>query len=129
MPATTFYYVVSNRSARCSSLALWYILRVSRRFTLSEHYLTLCTHALSDIYLISSIEQIYKLTAPPPKKKAGESDHHESHKKAEEDAEEAEEAEETETAAVATSTASPKHEKDFYPYILIGKLTSDFSLQ
>ncbi|KAG0356528.1 Apoptosis-inducing factor 1, mitochondrial [Podila minutissima] len=71
---------------------------------------------------------IYKLTAPPPKKKAGESDHHSSHKKEEvEVAEEAEEAEEAETAPAAASTASAKHEKDFYPYILIGAGTASFA--
>ncbi|KAG0063541.1 Apoptosis-inducing factor 1, mitochondrial [Linnemannia elongata] len=65
---------------------------------------------------------IYKLTAPPPKKKAGESDHH--HKE-EEVVEEA--AEEEETAAAAAVPVAAKHEKDYYPYILIGAGTASFA--
>ncbi|KAG0028916.1 Apoptosis-inducing factor 1, mitochondrial [Podila clonocystis] len=68
---------------------------------------------------------IYKLTAPPPKKKVGESDQHSSHKK--EEVEVAEEAEEAEIAPAAASIASAKHEKGFYPYILIGAGTASFA--
>ncbi|KAG0222201.1 apoptosis-inducing factor, mitochondrion-associated, C-term-domain-containing protein [Mortierella sp. GBAus27b] len=59
---------------------------------------------------------IYKLTAPPPKKKAGEADHHapaSSHKQ--------------DDKAVAAAASAPKHEKDFYPYILIGAGTASFA--
>ncbi|KAF9579621.1 Apoptosis-inducing factor 1, mitochondrial [Lunasporangiospora selenospora] len=75
---------------------------------------------------------IYKLTAPPPKKKAGETDHHghgnvSAHKAAEEPEVEEEIAEEAETEAVAPAPSAPKHEKDFYPYILIGAGTASFA--
>jgi hypothetical protein len=61
------------------------------------------------------------LTAPPPRKKAGESDHHNAPKPKKEAVDE--EAAEEKAAAVAAPVAvATKHEKDFYPYILIGIL-------
>ncbi|GJJ78348.1 apoptosis-inducing factor 1 [Entomortierella parvispora] len=72
---------------------------------------------------------IYKLTAPPPRKKAGD-DHHSSHStkaaKKEETADEEEEKEEVSKAA-APAVAAVQHEKDFYPYILIGAGTASFA--
>ncbi|KAF8952892.1 Apoptosis-inducing factor 1, mitochondrial [Haplosporangium bisporale] len=121
-----------HRAAMAAPRQTMISLRQTARSYASSHGTTPAPHTNSDAaWVIGSLlvfgPMIYKLTAPPPKKKAGESDHHESHKKAEEDAEEAEEAEETKTASVVASTASPKHEKDFYPYILIGAGTASFA--
>ncbi|KAG0223950.1 Apoptosis-inducing factor 1, mitochondrial [Actinomortierella wolfii] len=65
---------------------------------------------------------IYKLTAPPPRKKVA--DHHSAPVKqpVQQSAEATEEAE-TEEAAPAT----PKYERDFYPYVLIGAGTASFA--
>ncbi|KAG0269152.1 Apoptosis-inducing factor 1, mitochondrial, partial [Linnemannia exigua] len=68
---------------------------------------------------------IYKLTAPPPKKKAGESDHH--HAEAAKEEEAVEEETTTTAAAPVAAAAATKHEKDFYPYILIGAGTASFA--
>ncbi|KAG0255823.1 Apoptosis-inducing factor 1, mitochondrial [Mortierella polycephala] len=95
------------------------------------------THALhhtnSDaIWVIGSLlffgPMIYKLTAPPPRKKGGEADHH--HTSAQKNAGEEEDTAEAEKDTAATETAAvsvPKHEKDFYPYILIGAGTASFA--
>ncbi|KAK3838027.1 MAG: apoptosis-inducing factor, mitochondrion-associated, C-term-domain-containing protein [Linnemannia gamsii] len=113
--------------------ALFSLRQTARSY--ASHAPTPAAHAAhrsdSDaVWLIGSLlffgPLIYKLTAPPAKKKAGESDHHHQTEAAEE--EEAVE-EETATAAAApvAAAAATKHEKDFYPYILIGAGTASFA--
>ncbi|KAF9423477.1 Apoptosis-inducing factor 1, mitochondrial [Podila epigama] len=72
---------------------------------------------------------IYKLTAPPPRKTAGEADghHSSSHANAAEPAVESEEEEEASAEEVPVVAVSTKHEKDFYPYVLIGAGTASFA--
>ncbi|KAF9180614.1 Apoptosis-inducing factor 1, mitochondrial [Haplosporangium sp. Z 767] len=90
-------------------------------------------HTSSDaIWVIGSLlffgPLIYKLTAPPPRKKGGEADHH--HASAQKNAgkeEDTAEAEEDTAAAEVAAVSAPKHEKNFYPYILIGAGTASFA--
>ncbi|KAF9345817.1 Apoptosis-inducing factor 1, mitochondrial [Mortierella sp. AD094] len=65
---------------------------------------------------------IYKLTAPPPRKKASQVDHHHASSSSHHKDSESNDAEANEVAA-----AVPKHEKDLYPYILIGAGTASFA--
>ncbi|KAF9972313.1 Apoptosis-inducing factor 1, mitochondrial, partial [Actinomortierella ambigua] len=64
---------------------------------------------------------IYKLTAPPPRKKAA-ADHHPAPAK-----QPVQEAVEAEEAEAEEAPAAPKYEKDFYPYVLIGAGTASFA--
>ncbi|KAF9291973.1 Apoptosis-inducing factor 1, mitochondrial [Mortierella alpina] len=77
---------------------------------------------------------IYNLTAPPPRKKAGEAVHGHvaaasSQTKTKDHAteEESTDAENEASDDAAAATSAPKHEKDFYPYILIGAGTASFA--
>ncbi|KAF8934066.1 apoptosis-inducing factor, mitochondrion-associated, C-term-domain-containing protein [Dissophora ornata] len=71
---------------------------------------------------------IYKLTAPPPRKKADVDHTHHSGSKQSKHNEGEDEAEEKEQHDDGSSSAaSHKREKDFYPYILIGAGTASFA--
>ncbi|KAI1314996.1 Apoptosis-inducing factor 1, mitochondrial [Mortierella claussenii] len=80
---------------------------------------------------------IYHLTAPPPRKKVTEAGHHNhiasssssSHKAAEKKEESHQDESEAQDEKPAAPAAAPpkKHEKDFYPYVLIGAGTASFA--
>ncbi|KAG0199638.1 Apoptosis-inducing factor 1, mitochondrial [Mortierella sp. GBA30] len=142
---TNAFRAVLRTTARLASQKTATTSVVSRQTLLSlrqtaRSYASTSTHAAhhkdSDAaWVIGSLvvfgPLIYKLTAPPPRKKASEIGHGhasspESHKTKAETAEEDAE-EDDASAADATTASAPKHEKDFYPYILIGAGTASFA--
>ncbi|KAG0337797.1 Apoptosis-inducing factor 1, mitochondrial [Podila humilis] len=129
-----------HRAATASMVAprqAMFSLRHTARSYASSHGATPAASAhKSDsdaVWVIGSLlvfgPMIYKLTAPPPKKKAG-GDSHGHHAVTHESSEDAVEEAQSETEpaiAAATAVQAPKHEKDFYPYILIGAGTASFA--
>ncbi|KAF9140720.1 Apoptosis-inducing factor 1, mitochondrial [Mortierella sp. GBA39] len=120
--------LLASSSSVAPRQALFSLRQTARSYAShAPHTTPAAHHTESDaVWVIGSLlvfgPLIYKLTAPPPKKNAGESVHH--HK--EEVVEEVVVEEEEETAAAAVPVAT-KHEKDYYPYILIGAGTASFA--
>ncbi|KAG0276230.1 Apoptosis-inducing factor 1, mitochondrial, partial [Linnemannia gamsii] len=124
--------LASTSSSVAPRQALFSLRQTARSYAShAPHTTPAAHHSDSDaVWVIGSLlvfgPLIYKLTAPPPKK-TSESDHHQKKEKKEEAVEEAVEEEEEETAAAAAVPAATKHEKDYYPYILIGAGTASFA--
>ncbi|KAF9359501.1 Apoptosis-inducing factor 1, mitochondrial [Mortierella sp. NVP85] len=106
--------LVTNSAAAAPRQALFSLRQTARSYGSAPSHTSTSHGQHKDT---DAVWLIYKLTAPPPRKKAGEVDHHH-------DAPKAAKHEEVKASAAASA---PKHEKDFYPYILIGAGTASFA--
>ncbi|KAG9061717.1 Apoptosis-inducing factor 1, mitochondrial [Linnemannia hyalina] len=112
--------LLASSSSVAPRQALFSLRQTARSYASHAPHTTPAAHHTDS----DAIWVIYKLTAPPPKKNAGESAHHHKEEAVEEVVEEEEE---KETAAAAAAPVAAKHEKDYYPYILIGAGTASFA--